>query len=182
VGLGDIATWVGAVGTLATGIVAIAAWRAGRAAAVAAWEVVMIERRRDEGRQMEADRAQANLISAWQVPVLSDSGDPHSPLQWGFAIRNLSQQPVYQFRSTYVPMRDGAGQMNVIHELVPPGDWRLSGSELYPYREIAVPNSAYDDLPDAPHFVEIEFTDTSGRRWSRDRQGVLTRVEQPTRR
>jgi hypothetical protein len=105
------------------------------------------------------------------------SGDP--TLTWGAAVRNASDLPVYQVYLEYVPIRRGGGVLAVVLELVPPGDWLLSGREPYRRsfdRTLPSPREA-SGPPDRPFVVELRFTDAANRTWHRDRQGILTLVE-----
>jgi hypothetical protein len=103
-------------------------------------------------------------------------------------VRNASELPVYQVHVEFQPITRGGGQRAVVQEVVPPGDWRLSGRELYPSENLApsgnlVPGgpslrrAAHGDLPDRTFVVSLRFTDAANRVWHRDRYGVLTRVQ-----
>jgi hypothetical protein len=118
---GDVPTWIQAMGTLFA-LVAI----------VAAWKVLGVERRRDAERQAAEERAQAAKVAAWPSVVRSDPADPGSAPAWGAAVRNASDLPIYQVHVEYQPIAPGRSQMAVISEVVPPGEWLLSGRMLYP--------------------------------------------------
>jgi hypothetical protein len=179
---GDVPTWIQAIAT-------VLALIAASVAAVVAWKVLGVERRRDRQRQGAEERAQAEKVAAWPSVVRTDPADPNSAPKWGAAVRNASDLPVYQVHVEYRPITPGRGQMAIVSEVVPPGDWRPSGRELYP-SETRYPNpsvypggstlrrAAQDDLPDRNFVISLRFTDAANRVWHRDRYGVLTRVQQ----
>ncbi|MGC4758420.1 hypothetical protein [Micromonospora trifolii] len=171
VDLGDLPTWLSAVSAMAA--LAAALW-AGRAA----WRVVSVERERDEERLRLDARAQADLVAAWPSLVLSEPTDQESPIRWGVAVRNGSALPVHQVQVTHVPISPhGQVEQTVVFELVPPGDFLVTGHELYRRPDSVVPRPFPAELRGRWYIVELRFTDMSGRRWHRDRHGNLVRVQ-----
>ncbi|MDR7322443.1 MULTISPECIES: hypothetical protein [Catenuloplanes] len=111
------------------------------------------EHRREAGRAEDDRRAQAAKISAWVELIVKADG----ARELAFHIHNASDMPIYDVE---LPLPEGNDVEFV--GLVPPGqtirrpapaDWLRS----------------YVD----PEPVQIEFLDSSGRRWTRDEQGTL---------
>jgi hypothetical protein len=165
---GDVPTWIGAVATvLAFGAAAFAGW--------SAWKVLTLERERDADRRRADEAVQAVKIAAWPSVVRSDPVDPDSGPVWGAALRNASDLPVYQVHVEFVPIRSSGGQHSVVLELVPPGEWLLSGVELYPRPGQPLLRADARDLPDRPYVIELRFVDAADRAWRRTWQGLLAR-------
>jgi hypothetical protein len=176
IALGDLPTWIQAVAT-------VLALIAASIAAVAAWRVLEVERRRDDERRQFEDerratdeRTQAERVAAWPSLVRSDPADPASPAEWSGTIRNASDLPVYQVGIEFEPI-GGGGLTVYMFEVVPPGSWSLNRDRvLYPGGELQV-RQEVGDLPDRTFVIALRFTDAANRVWRRDRYGVLTRVE-----
>jgi hypothetical protein len=64
----------------------------------------------------------------------------------------------------------------VVCELVPPGEWLVSGRELYLRPEQISLTREVMEVPPRTFLVEVRFSDAAGRTWHRDRRGVLVRV------
>jgi hypothetical protein len=119
--------------------------------------------------------AQAQLVSAWPAVVLSDPADPDSVPANGAVVRNASVLPIYQVHVEFVPITL-SWAVSVIIEVVPPGDWCVSGRKVYPRPEqSALPPNVWD-LPERTFVVELRFDDSNGQTWRRDQRGVLTGV------
>jgi hypothetical protein len=168
---------------------AVAAWgqwagAAGTTAAfVAAIKLLRVEHKRDRderGRGLEqkrlADRVQADRVAAWPSEVRSDVNDPTSARQWGAAIRNGSDLPVYQLAVEFSGFT-GPKYSAVICEVVPPGDWLLSGRELYRRPDVAERGPQSQDRQPREFLISVRFTDVAERRWYRDARGFLVRTE-----
>jgi hypothetical protein len=81
----------------------------------------------------------------------------------------------------FIPIRSGGGPTTVVLEFVPPGEWALSGRELYPCpqnRPLRLRPDARE-LQDRGYQIALRFADAAGRSWYRDWQGVLTRTGSP---
>jgi len=125
----------------------------------------------------ETDRRpaeQAEKITAWPSVVRSDPADPGSPPEWGATIRNGSELPVYQVHVEFVPIVRGGGVSVVIIEVVPPGDWDVSGRKVYPTSQAAELRPDVWKMPERTYVIELHFTDTNGQRWRRSRDGLLS--------
>jgi hypothetical protein len=119
------------------------------------------EHRREAERSEDARRVQAERISAWVEMFRKADGDR----ELAFHIHNASDMPIYEVELP-MPAYGEEEQRSEFIGLVPPGrtvqrpapaDW------LRTYVE--------------PEPIQIEFLDSSGRRWSRDEQGALSRTE-----
>lgn len=171
---GDVPGWVGAVSSLA-------ALAAASVAAVVAHRVFRLEQSRDEDQVATQQSAQASKIAAWPSVVLSDPVDHLSATVWGAALRNGSDLPIYQVHVNLVSLTD-RGETAVVLEVVPPGDWLLSGSELYPRPSEPLMRAEARGLPPPPYVVDLTFSDSAGQGWHRDRKGLLSRSRtNPTR-
>lgn len=120
------------------------------------------EHTREAERAEDERRAQAAKISAWVEVYRKADGSK----EIAFHIHNASDMPIYEVELPF-PGPDG-GEHSEFVGLVPPGqtvrrpapaDWMRSHVE--------------------PEPVQIEFLDSSGRRWERDEQGTLTRNRRP---
>jgi len=118
------------------------------------------EHRREAERSEDERRSQAARISAW-VEV---HRKPDGNREMAFHIHNASDMPIYEVE---IPLHTTAHEEQTeFVGLVPPGQT---------VRRPAPPQwlRSYVD----PEPVQIEFLDSSGRRWTRDEQGKLTRTE-----
>jgi hypothetical protein len=154
--------WAGAVGTTA--------------ALGAAVALLRVEQKRDRDQKRLLDRAQAERVAVWPAEVRTASNDPGSPRRWGAAVRNGSDLPVYQVSVEFSGLT-GSGMDVVVLEVVPPGDWLLTGRDLY--RRPDAPEHGPDpqDLPPRQFTVGVRFTDAADRRWHRNARGDLVRAE-----
>lgn len=119
---------------------------------------------------------QAEKVTAWPSVVRSNPADPDSAPAWGATVRNASELPVYQVHVEFVPIERWQGMSVVIIEVIPPGDWNVSGRKVYPKPDQAAPRPEVWDMPERTYVTELRFTDTNGQTWRRDRHGVLARV------
>jgi hypothetical protein len=149
---GDVATWVGSIGTVAAFIGLV--YQVGSAQA------------KDRER---AKREQAERISGW--PTNGDTSA--TPL----ALINSSPEPVYEVVVGMVmvqgggalhleEMRDGQAPYRRTLLVLPPGNWHVN-----------VPGG-WAGMSARPG-VEIAFTDRSGGHWIRRSNGVLDEINAP---
>jgi hypothetical protein len=119
------------------------------------------EHKREAERAEDERRAQASRISAWVEAYRRTDGTREIALH----IHNASDMPIYEVELPQpTPSPDEPAEEFI--GLVPPGQTirrRASAEWLRSYIE--------------PEPVPIEFLDSAGRRWSRDEQGTLTRVD-----
>ena len=116
------------------------------------------EHRREAAREEEARRDQAVKVSAWIEAQRTPSGGR----ELLFHVHNASQMPIYEV-SVRNPAPDGDEPEEAeFIGLVPPGQTirRPAPKEWL---------TSYF----SPEPVEIEFLDSSGRRWTRDEQGAI---------
>jgi HNH endonuclease len=121
--------------------------------------------------------AQAELVTAWPTVVRSDPADPTSCHTWGAQVHNASELPIYQVHVGFTPIDRGAARSVVIVEVLPPGDWLVSGRKIYLRAGNRSPNPDIWRMPKRTFVIELRFTDTYRQAWQRDRQGVLTQVQ-----
>lgn len=119
------------------------------------------EHRREADRAEDERRAQATRISAW----IEARRRPDGTHELTYHVHNASEMPIYDVSLPHPTPTDAGGAEEFIG-LVPPGQ--------------AVRRPA----PDAwlrtyvePEPIQIEFLDSTGRRWNRDEQGALTRAD-----
>ncbi len=129
------------------------------------------------GENERGTSAQAELVAAWPAVVHRDPADPDSPPAWGVQVRNASELPIYQVHVDVMPIEHGAGRSGVVVEVLPPGDWLVSGRKIYLRPDNLAPHLDIWDMPERTFVVELRFTDTYGQTWHRDKQGILTRAQ-----
>jgi hypothetical protein len=117
------------------------------------------EHRREEAHDDEAQRAQAVQVSAWIEATRATSG----ALELHFHVHNASQMPIYEVSVRNPVAADDDPDEAEFIGLVPPGQTirRPAPKEWLPTYH-------------SPEPVEIEFLDSSGRRWTRNEQGTLS--------
>lgn len=100
---------------------------------------------------------QAEKIAAWPRVVRGDPSLPDSAPAWGAEIHNGSELPIYQVHVEFVPIERDRGLNVIVIELIPPGDWLVSGRKVYPKPE--APPSQQDAwrLPDRTYVIEKSF-------------------------
>jgi hypothetical protein len=118
------------------------------------------EHRREAERAEDEHRTQAARISAW----LEVHRKPDGVRELAFHIHNASDMPIYEVE---LPLAgsDSEAQAEFVG-LVPPGQT---------IRKPAPPEWLRTYVEPEP--VQIEFLDSAGRRWSRNEQGSLTRID-----
>lgn len=162
---GDVPTWITAFATVIALAAAVLAVRA-------SWEVLKVERQRedrtvkaeDERRQREERAEQADLVAVWSVPASART-----------VIHNGSQLPIYRVVVTYVFPSVGESREAGLLVAVPPGTKEapvpaLPDVMVDPYS--GEPVTIGMDVTGARH--EVRFVDTGGRHWHRNIDGVLT--------
>lgn len=119
------------------------------------------EHRREEGRTEDDRRSQAVKVSAWMEAQRTGQGGR----ELLFFVHNASDMPIYEVS---LPRPDEQTDEAEFIGLVPPGQ---TIQRPAPREWLA---NYY-----APEPVEIEFSDSSGRQWTRDEQGFLATVDDP---
>jgi hypothetical protein len=119
------------------------------------------EHRREDGRAEDDKRAQAARISAWVEAYRHADGKR----ELAFHIHNASDMPIFDVELPMPTLPDKQPVAEFVG-LVPPGQT---------IRRPAPPEwlRSYDE----PEPVQIEFLDSFGRRWTRDEQGSLSKVD-----
>jgi len=116
------------------------------------------EHRREEAREEEDRRGQAVMVSAWIEAHRTAAGGR----ELMFHVHNASQMPIYEVSVRNAIVDAGEPEEAEFIGLVPPGQTIRRPA---PKEWLASYHS--------PEPVEIEFLDSSGRRWTRDEQGAL---------
>jgi hypothetical protein len=120
------------------------------------------EQRREAERSEDERRAQAARISAW-VEVYRKSDGTR---EIAFHVHNASDMPIYEVE---LPLPNpGNEESTEFVGLVPPGQT---------IRRPAPPEWIRSYVEPEP--IQIEFLDSSGRRWTRDEQGTLAEADRP---
>lgn len=116
------------------------------------------EHRREADRAEDERRAQGAKISAWVEVYRKADGSR----EIAFHIHNASDMPIYEVELP-LPGPAGDSEQTEFIGLVPPGQTirRAAPSDWL---------RSYTD----PEPVQIEFLDSSGRRWERNESGVLS--------
>jgi hypothetical protein len=152
---GDVATWVGSIGTAL--------------AFFATFVLLVITRQEQKGARDEDRRAQARQVSAWCLQVRPAAGEVT------VAVQNSSDEPVYGMKvavgAAWSHEKVRSAEVEGLDYVTPP-KYRKDHTariELNP-----MPGGGYErSLP-----VEIIFNDASGGRfWRRDRYGGLTQLK-----
>jgi hypothetical protein len=167
--LGDLATWVAALGTVG-------------ALGAALWQIGAERNRRHEREEQEREEqhlAQARLISAVMGP--EEQPSKYEPDMTGIDLINSSPEPVYRLVIAIISIQ-GAG-MRTIEQWLEYRDGR-------PYTDNAVPITTASILPSGNHRIwirgtgwgrfmggrtgaEVAFTDRAGSHWIRHATGQL---------
>jgi hypothetical protein len=153
---GDYPTWLAAIGTIAA--VAAALWLAGR------------DSRR---RRTEHERNQAELVTAWLLPVGDQTTSGLVPPI--IAVINGSQQLAYKVIASLVPVRGAIGEDFRQTVGRDPTAFRAFKGELPPGRT----NLGVENPGGGMHIrfaIELAFRDAGGRSWVRSADGVLERI------
>lgn len=148
--------WVGTAAEVFSAIGTVGAF-------VVGFVLLRREHHREAERAEDERRAQASRISAW----VEATNPPGTPRRVEFHIHNASDMPIYEVELPRVlPDRQEAEHADVFIGLVPPG------------RTIRRPAPAeWQRTYVEPEPILVEFLDSAGRRWVRDEQGSLSRVE-----
>jgi hypothetical protein len=157
--LGDLATWLAAIGTVAAFFLAFG----------------QLESERRHRRQ-ETTEAQARKISAWVAKEESSKTKGRPPVAW-IAVLNDSNEPVYEVIATIVrfphlPQRDGTQEGQGV-----PLDFRGFLSVVPPGKSYVSVSGGYRGMHFQPA-VEVAFKDSNGKPWLRTRSGGCFKLKQ----
>src|SRR5665213_1956217 len=157
--LGDIATWVAGVGTVAAFFLAFGQLEA--------------ERRR---KTKEEHEGQARSISAWvaREGVGTAQGDD-GPVTW-IAISNSSNKPIHEVVATIVKFPHGGGRDSLNDGKNVPLEFRAFVSVVPPGISYARVSGGYRGMHFQPA-VEVAFKDRSGGYWIRGKNGGTFEIE-----
>lgn len=169
--VGDLATWF-------QGITSAGALIAAGLAAKASFGVLQIENERDKERFRREDQAQADQVAAWLTYEIDDQFESpgfRPPGTWKVLVANRSNLPVYD---VWVTICDEGGNLlgtSGYHPVAGPGETVLP---MPPYKGDGSETTDSDGNPiprvDASKVrVELHFSDTGGRNWTRSRRGYL---------
>lgn len=155
--MGDLATWVTGIATIALFVIGFIQIRNEREARI----------KSEKEAELLKARIQAEHIAAWEVKVIADK--KHIDWLW-IAVSNQSSQPVYQAIVAVVlishmgkPSNVDKPQKIICIGIVPPGqgyaavEYEFGGA----FRRIG---------------VEVGFTDSVGRNWLRKADGELSEI------
>jgi hypothetical protein len=157
---GDVATWVGSIGTTL--------------AFFATLILLVITRQEQKVAREDDRRAQARQVSAWCEHVRPASGDGSHAVT--VKVQNWSDEPVYGMRVAVGA--EWSGQDIAFAEV--PGLGYVTPPKYRNDHTVALtltpmPGGGYDKSPP----VEMIFNDASGGRfWRRDRYGGLTQLKE----
>lgn len=151
--LGDLATWLAAVGTVGT----------------LGLSVMVLRKQRAELRQLHLDKLaeQARLISAWPLDIVR-TNEPLRKAELMFGYRNSSSEPAY---AAEVGTRDRSAKTELIWEhlgTLAPGAEGQAAIELTLIPEY---NITAEDVG-----VVMTFRDAAGHIWYRDEVGALIKL------
>jgi hypothetical protein len=152
---GDVATWVGGIGTAVTLFLTFG--------------LLLITRREQRTLQSEKRQAQARLVSAWSSDVAKISDGPTHSVT--VMLQNSSDEPVYGVRAAVGDRWQGENikysEVELAYIIAPKSCREKATSlELPP-----ITDTAGSSLP-----VELLFSDAAARYWHRDRHGELTQI------
>jgi len=155
---GDVATWVGSVGTAL--------------AFFATLILLAITLQEQRAAREEDRRAQARQVSAWCADVQPASEDGRHSVT--VTVQNSSDEPVYGMQvaigAEWSREKVAFAEVRDLHYVTPPKYQRDHTVRL---TLSPLPGGGYDKSPP----VELVFNDASGGRfWRRDRYGGLTQL------
>ncbi|QUB99518.1 hypothetical protein [Cellulosimicrobium cellulans] len=171
---GDVPNWIAALAALLAVMFAWLAARHTRGLLQQESDRDLRTAERDEQEAASRRRAQADLVSAWVVVRVDEEGVRSD----GYLIRNLSQSPVYDVRTDVTDARE---RLRPRHRLamLPPGEYYVEANDGDTHWEFPDPVASVRGwlrpvLKKPEWRVDrLEFTDSGGRRWSRDAKGRL---------
>lgn len=146
------ASWVSAIGS------------AGSLLGFAAYVWIMLLNRKDQAEIRQENQAQG--VSAWL-----DEGSRHDRAEdYVFCVHNGGTSPVFNAHLLYSLPSDTEQHM-VELAIVPPG---ATVSRALPFGHSDVDP---EELYSPPAVPELQFTDSQGGHWQRDRSGTLARLD-----
>lgn len=167
--IGDIATWVTAIGTCALGIFTIGL-------IIVGFIQIQMERKARIQHQVElaatSRREQAEQVSTWMLSHMTYEKKQKMVYQW-ITVLNQSGQPVYSAVVCPVVLTlDGKKRTDIINQslvcidVIPPGQGYISIEEI----SLGHPGISRVGL-------EIAFRDKAGISWLRDSKGNLVELQ-----
>ncbi|MFF2587602.1 hypothetical protein ACFVSS_06860 [Peribacillus butanolivorans] len=150
--VGDLATWVGGLGTIATLIFAF-------------WQLQTERRTANDNEK----KFQATKVSVWI--------DSENSREICYSIQNVSDLPIYQAIITLVGIQGAGLPRNGEDEGVDESyKYRLNLVTIPPGKFFTTSESS-DRGPSFEYGVEIAFTDASGNHWVRRSNGQLKEIK-----
>lgn len=147
-----VATWIQAIGS------------AGSLLAFAAWVGIAIINRKDE-QELRFQR-QAQTVAAWV-----DRGEPYGKQdEYVVCVVNGGEAPVYHCAVDFPGLLERNQPSRVLVHLVPP---HTTVAEQTP---TDLTQLSWEDIYASGIAPQLRFTDSSGRRWERDGNGVLSEL------
>jgi len=154
--LGDVATWVGGIGTAA--------------ALLLTWRLLRITRQEQRATQAEQRQAQARLVSAWCDHVAPSGNGFHVVT---VKLQNSSDEPIYGMIASvgvsWIGVAIRHAETNIVYVLPPKSSQKQDVSLQLSH--------ALDGSYETPPPVEVIFYDATHRAlWLRDRFGQLVQI------
>mgnify|MGYP000398199509 CR=1 FL=1 len=170
--VGSLADWVGAVGGLLAVAAAIVSWQTSE-------KVVKLEQKRDQERQVEAERRQAEHVAVVGVYCL----DAPKGEQYAILVVNGSDAPIYDIRieSQWADKSRENPQLKLA--VLPPGRFVIPPRQKFIWGDVIDQDVAHMKLimmakGNAGEMItHVTFTDASSRRWQLQNGRVLKPVE-----
>lgn len=151
----ETATWIQAIGS------------AGSLLAFSIWVGIAILTRKDEHQRRFTQQAQT--VASWV-----DKGERHGfDETFVICIANGGDSPVYRCSIRLTGLTDTDRPADAWTQLVPPHTTHVMETPSL------LDDLSWDDLYAGGVAPELEFTDSSGRHWQRDAEGLLTEFRRP---
>ncbi|WP_146067252.1 hypothetical protein [Arthrobacter sp. ZGTC212] len=135
-------------------------------------ELMELERDRDQREQMEGAKKAAEGVGSWPVILRRGSGKG----EWGLEIVNPSSAPIYEVKVVRAAGQAASGAL--VEEIaaraavLAPGRYFAGGG---PFLEWLQSDAQTEPIMGGRRYrATLTFTDTNGRQWMRDPDGLLT--------
>ena len=167
----EIMSGLGTVGALI--FVAFQTLYSNRALAQAR-ELMELERDRDEREQMEGAKKAAEGVGSWPVSLRRGNGNGKG--EWGLEIVNPSSAPIYEVKVVRAAGQAASGapveEIAARAAVLAPGRY-FAGEG--PFLEWLQSDAQTEPIMGGRRYrATLTFTDTNGREWMRDPDGLLT--------
>ena len=158
--VGSLADWVGAVGGLLAVAAAIVSWQTSE-------KVVKLEQKRDQERQVEAERRQAEHVAVVGVQC------PDAPQEERYAILvvNGSDAPIYDIRIKSQKADKSCENPQLKLAVLPPGKFVIPPHPTYIWGAVIDQDAAHMKLnmmakgDGGEMITHVSFADAASRKW-----------------